>query len=122
MQDSTSSLVNNYEQMLIKLEQDVRLHIKTEFQLKIYCESLESKIDTLERDNEKLKITNSDLCGKQEQETIASNLKINELQEVINVLLNLYSIILLLNYYSYYYIFCLFSFSSENQKIRKPNH
>ena len=39
-----------YEQQLIKLEQDIRQHIKTEFQLKIYSESLEVKIDQLERE------------------------------------------------------------------------
>lgn len=41
---------NNYEPYLVKLEQDIRMHIKTEFQLKIYCESLESKIETLDQE------------------------------------------------------------------------
>lgn len=39
----------DYEQLLIKLEQDIRSHIKTEFQLKIYCDSLESRLDSLEK-------------------------------------------------------------------------
>jgi len=44
-----------YEEQLIKLEQDIRNHIKTEFQLKIYSETIENRLDLLERENDYLK-------------------------------------------------------------------
>lgn len=42
--------IENYEELLVKLERDIRQHIKIEFQLKIYIDSLESKADSLERE------------------------------------------------------------------------
>ena len=42
-------MINDYEKQMIKLEQDIRSHIKVEFQLKIYCENLESRINEFER-------------------------------------------------------------------------
>jgi len=54
-EESLKSEMEKYEQLLIKSEQDIRSHIKTEFQLKIYIESLEVKIDSLERENIQMK-------------------------------------------------------------------
>ena len=45
---------SGYEEQLIKLEQDIRGHIKTEFQLKLYSENLENRIEYLEKDIDKL--------------------------------------------------------------------
>ena len=49
-QNEKTEEIENYEQLLIKLEKDIRQHIKIEFQLKIYIDSLESKADSLERE------------------------------------------------------------------------
>ena len=45
---------SGYEEQLIKLEQNIRGHIKTEFQLKLYSENLENRIEYLEKDIDKL--------------------------------------------------------------------
>ena len=44
-----------YESMLIKLEKDIRKHIQSEQQVKLYVESLEYEMQELERENTKLK-------------------------------------------------------------------
>ena len=41
-----------YETILVKYENDIRGHIKIEQQLKLLCESLQSEIEDLEKENE----------------------------------------------------------------------
>ena len=43
------NIQEDYESMLIKYEKDLRGHIKTEHQLKLYAESLQNNIDELEK-------------------------------------------------------------------------
>ena len=46
--NSSGELINNeYENLLIKHENDIRYHIKLGFELKLYCESLEQKYDAI---------------------------------------------------------------------------
>ncbi len=52
--DTQNFYNSGYEEQLIKLEQDIRTHIKTEFQLKLYSENLETRIEYLEKDVDKL--------------------------------------------------------------------
>ncbi len=65
-----------YEEQLIKLEQDIRNHIKTEFQLKIYSETLENRFDLLERENDYLKKDLDD--------------KVNQISQLAEVSINLF--------------------------------
>ena len=44
-----------YETLLIKLEKDIRSHIQTEHQLKLYAESLKNVIEEIEKENQILK-------------------------------------------------------------------
>lgn len=81
-QEEDSSLAFNYEQMLIKLEQDIRMHIKTEFQLKLYAENLESKIEPIESENINLKTKLQELTMKATKEINELKLQIQELNEV----------------------------------------
>ena len=46
---------HTYESMLIKLEKDIRKHIQSEQQVKLYVESLEYEMQELERENTQLK-------------------------------------------------------------------
>lgn len=69
-----------YEKLLVKLENDIRSHIKIEFQLKIYIESLESKVEGLEKQIESTLKENSKL--KEEIATSTLKHKISELEEV----------------------------------------
>lgn len=43
-----------YEEIIISLEADVRKHIRIEQQLKLHIESIESRVDELEGENEVL--------------------------------------------------------------------
>lgn len=43
-----------YEEIIIGLEADVRKHIRIEQQLKLHIESIESRVDELEAENETL--------------------------------------------------------------------
>jgi hypothetical protein len=70
--DTQNAYDSGYEEQLIKLEQDIRTHIKTEFQLKLYSENLESRIDYLEKDVDRLH------KEKKEKDTI-----IDQLEKVI---------------------------------------
>jgi hypothetical protein len=81
-QDSTA-MINSYEPYLIKLEQDIRMHIKTEFQLKIYCESLESKIESSELEISSLKKLLEENKIKHDHEINKSKVTIDQLIEVI---------------------------------------
>ena len=76
---------NSYEQLLIKLEQEIRMHIKTEFQMKIYCENLESKIESMEKDYEKLKKKLDESKKNDENTTLILN-KLSGQEEVIFLL------------------------------------
>ena len=49
-QISNDHIQTDYEAMLIKYEQDIRGHIKVEHQLKLYSDSLQNKIDELEKE------------------------------------------------------------------------
>ena len=42
-----------YEEIIQKLEADIRKHIRIEHQLKLHIESTEDRIEELERDQEK---------------------------------------------------------------------
>ena len=44
----------NYESLLIKYEKDIRGHIKTEHQLKLYADSLQNDIEEIEKEREEL--------------------------------------------------------------------
>lgn len=65
---SGASITDKYEDLLRKLETDVRVLIKTQFQLKIYMEALEQKVQDLEGENARLhtriKDTKSDYEAK----------------------------------------------------------
>lgn len=78
----TPSLLNSYEPYLIKLEQDIRMHIKTEFQLKIYCESLESKIESHDQEISSFKKLLEETRIKNEFELNKSKVMIDQLVEV----------------------------------------
>lgn len=78
----TPSLINSYEPYLIKLEQDIRMHIKTEFQLKIYCESLESKIESHDFEISSFKKLLEEARIKHEYELNKSKSTIDQLIEV----------------------------------------
>ena len=41
--------------MLIKLEKEIRRHIQTENQVKLYAETLQNNLEELENENKKLK-------------------------------------------------------------------
>lgn len=69
-----------YEKLLVKLENDIRSHIKIEFQLKIYIESLESKVESLEKQVDSALKENLRL--KEEIATSTLKHKITELEEV----------------------------------------
>ncbi len=77
-EENMKSEMEKYEQLLIKSEQDIRSHIKTEFQLKIYIESLEVKIDTFERENLKMK----DFISNKEKEFIEESKALNEVSRI----------------------------------------
>ena len=47
---SNENIQQDYESMLIKYEKDIRGHIKTEHQLKLYADSLQNKIEDLEKE------------------------------------------------------------------------
>lgn len=72
---------SDYESLLVKLESDIRSHIKTEFQLKLYCDNLESRVEYLEKQNAELQENNEETKRKQQDEEVA-NLKIIDLTEV----------------------------------------
>lgn len=47
--DAKENECSEYEPMLQKLEAEVREHIKIEQQLKLYCESIQEKLDDLQK-------------------------------------------------------------------------
>ena len=42
-----------YEEVIIKLEGDIRMHIRVEQQMRLHIENLQQRIEDLERENEK---------------------------------------------------------------------
>lgn len=73
------NIQEDYESMLIKYEKDIRGHIKTEHQLKLYADSLQSNIEDLEKEKKELKYNNNyrDIIIKKDDE-------INNLKKEIN--------------------------------------
>ena len=53
------NIQEDYESMLIKYEKDIRGHIKTEHQLKLYADSLQSNIEELEKERDEYKYNNN---------------------------------------------------------------
>ncbi len=56
----SENIQQDYESMLIKYEKDLRSHIKTEHQLKLYAESLQNNIDELEKSKNEYLYDNKD--------------------------------------------------------------
>jgi len=79
----------DYEQMLQKLEEEVRDHIRIEQQLKLHIDSLQDKIEEMEKETkdlqEKLKIQVS-AFNSLENELKLANAKCNELKQKIIIL------------------------------------
>ncbi len=48
-QFTNENIQQDYESMLVKYEKDIRGHIKTEHQLKLYADSLQNNIEDLEK-------------------------------------------------------------------------
>jgi hypothetical protein len=78
---------HTYESMLIKLEKDIRKHIQSEQQFKLYVESLEYEMQELEKENMQLK---SKIHKLQEQLNQLNNNNnnynglLNELKQMLN--------------------------------------
>jgi hypothetical protein len=76
-----SSLTNRegppkvYEEIIVGLEADVRKHIRIEQQLKLHIESIESRLDELELENEKL-INDREIFDSRLQEIENKNMRI----------------------------------------------
>lgn len=79
----------DYEQMLQKLEEEARDHIRIEQQLKLHIDSLQDKIEEMEKEmrsvQEKLKLKVS-ACSSLEDELKVANIKCNELRQRITIL------------------------------------
>ena len=69
----------DYESVLIKYEKDIRGHIRTEHQLKLYADSLQNNIEDLEKKKNEFQYDN-DYKGIIKEK----NLEINELKNEIN--------------------------------------
>ena len=70
----------DYESVLIKYEKDIRGHIRTEHQLKLYADSLQNNIEDLEKKNNKFTYYDKDYEGIIKKK----NAEINELKNEIN--------------------------------------
>ena len=70
----------DYESLLVKYEKDIRGHIKTENQLKLYTESLQNNIEDLEKEKKEY------LCDNKGYREIINkkNKEINNLKKEIN--------------------------------------
>jgi hypothetical protein len=70
----------DYESLLVKYEKDIRGHIKTEHQLKLYSESLQNNIEILEKEK------NEYICDNKDYREIINkkNKEINKLKKEIN--------------------------------------
>ena len=77
---SNENVQQDYESLLIKYEKDIRGHIKTEHQLKLYSESLQNNIEELEKEKKEYISDNKDY-----KEIIKKkNKEINKLKRQIN--------------------------------------
>jgi predicted RNase H-like nuclease (RuvC/YqgF family) len=63
-----------YEEIIQKLEADIRKHIRIEHQLKLHIESTEDRIEELEREQEKRKPFSTDLSEKSNLEKLTKEL------------------------------------------------
>ena len=77
--NTIDNIQTDYESMLIKYESDIRGHIKTEHQLKLYADSLQNNIEDLEKEK------NENLYNKNYKDIIKEkNEIISELKNEIN--------------------------------------
>ena len=53
--DKKENSPQEYETLLIKLEKEIRNHIQTENQVKLYAETLQTNLEELENENKLLK-------------------------------------------------------------------
>ena len=63
--DDSPSCPRIYEEMIQQLEADIRKHIRIEHQLKLHIESVEDRVEELERDLEKLETTDKKASAAQ---------------------------------------------------------
>ena len=76
---SNEHIQQDYEAMLIKYEKDIRGHIKTEHQLKLFADSLQNNIEDLEKEKKE------SICNNNYKDIIIEkNNIINELKKEIN--------------------------------------
>jgi len=61
--DDSPSCPRIYEEMIQQLEADIRKHIRIEHQLKLHIESVEDRVEELERDLEQLETTDKKTSG-----------------------------------------------------------
>ena len=73
------NIQEDYESMLIKYEKDIRGHIKTEHQLKLYADSLQNNIEDLEKEKKEINYSNN-----YREIIIKKNDEINDLKKEIN--------------------------------------
>ena len=64
-----------YEEIIQQLEADVRKHIRIEHQLKLHIESVEDRVEELERDLEKLQKKHGKASDSKEEEASAGHSK-----------------------------------------------
>lgn len=79
------NIQEDYESMLIKYEKDIRGHIKTEHQLKLYADSLQSNIEDLEKEKKELNYKNNyrEIIIKKDDEIIDLKKEINYNKKII---------------------------------------
>ena len=77
---SDENIQQDYESLLIKYEKDIRGHIKTEHQLKLYSESLQNNIEELEKEKNEYISDNKDYKDIIKKK----NKEINKLKRQIN--------------------------------------
>ena len=87
--DNNEFVQNDFESMLIKYESDIRGHIKTEHQLKLYSDSLQSNIDELLFEKDNLVDYNKnfkDMLAEKNKEINTLKKEINQLKKKIKIL------------------------------------
>ena len=78
-----------YENVLIKYEKDIRGHIKIEQQLKLLIDDLQSDLDDLENENKKLKLKIETLKNNSKKNNVDNYFSYQEFQQKIK---NIYSL------------------------------
>lgn len=89
--DDIDNDFTNYEELLRKLEKDIREHIKVQFQLKIYAESLEYKLEQLEKSRSKYELEKQieiDLLEARLKETIEKNKGLESVKLIFTIIEN----------------------------------